>query len=615
MLPRTGPEESQSTTLRRTSGFPHSVGEVLIVALWFGLFGGLLEGVAHWIYQATPVLSITERLHPVDLNILWASPLIDTLLFVTIACFLLPIFFLLRKYNWQLPTIVFTALVCNALLVGTGRVRMRGAAVFAVGVGTVAGRWMRRDPSAVMAFFRRSLLPLFCVALLTCGAVRIGNSVWQKVQIARLPSAPPGAPNVLLIVLDTLRADRLSTYGYSRATTPFLDEYAHHGVLFEKAFADSSWTMPSHTSLFTGRFPFQHGVYLWPYDDRFPTLAQVLAAHGYVTAGFSSNEWPCTRASGLGVGFTDCESIFNGPLDTFLRSFYGRRFAENANTMRGARLSAEDINGRFLDWLDHRPKRPFFAFLNYMEVHETYHPPIEYAARFSSDPEAVNQGGRGRAGKTQLIPEAYDASLAYLDAQLQRLASELSRRELDKNLLVIITGDHGQSLGEHGLMASHGSNLHLEQIHVPLVMVWPGRIPAGLRLSDVVGLQTVPGTISDLASLNKNAFPGGSLTGCWTGGRCGDGLVLSELTLPQNPTHRSIWMKSLITSDRHFILERDGTVELYDWKSDPQETINLADAEIESSLVETLGTKLAEIVPEAAAAWAAHTGKAPVAAR
>jgi hypothetical protein len=393
MIPRTGPEGSQSTTLRRSSGFRYWFGEVLIVALWFGLFGGLLEGVAHWIYQATPVLSITERLHPVDLNVLWTSPLVDTLLFVTIGCLLLPVFLLLRKRDWQLPTVVFTALVCNALLVGTGRIRMRGAVVLAIGVGTVAGRWMRRDPFAVMAIFRRSLIPLFCVALLTCGAVRIGNSLWQKAQIARLPNAPPNSPNVLLIVLDTLRADRLSAYGYSRPTTPFLDEYARRGVLFEKAFANSSWTMPSHTSLFTGRFPFQHGVYLWPYDDRFPTLAQLLAARGYVTAGFSSNEWPCTRASGLGVGFTDCESIFNGPLDTFLRSFYGRRFAEDANTIRGARLSAEDINRRFLDWLDHRPKGPFFAFLNYMEVHETYHPPIEYAARFSKDPEAVHQGG------------------------------------------------------------------------------------------------------------------------------------------------------------------------------------------------------------------------------
>jgi arylsulfatase len=193
--------------------------------------------------------------------------------------------------------------------------------------------------------------------------------------------------------------------------------------------------------------------------------------------------------------------------------------------------------------------------------------------------------------------------------------NEFSRRALDKNLLVIITGDHGQSLGEHGLMASHGSNLHLEQIHVPLLIVWPGEIPANLRLSDIVGLQAVPGTISELASLDKNAFPGGSLAGCWSGRKCGDGSVLSELSLPQSPGHRPIWMKSLITSDRHFILERNGGVELYDWKSDPQEVRNLADAAAESSLVETLGTKLAEIIPEAAAAWAVHTGKAPVAAR
>lgn len=588
-------------TLRRSSGFRYWVGEVLVVAMWFGVVGGLLEGAAHWIYQITPVLSYGERFHPVDLNTLWTSPLVDIFLFGMIACVLLPALWILRKRDWRFEIIVFTALICNALLVGTGRIRMGGAVVLAVGLGTVASHWMNR---AAMAFLRRSLIPLLCIALLTFAAVQMGDSIWEKAQIARLPAAPPNAPNVLLIVLDTLRADRLSAYGYGRPTTPFLDEYARRGVLFERAFANSSWTMPSHTSLFTGRFPFQHGVDLWNYDGRFATLAQVMAARGYATVGFSANEWPCTRASGLGVGFIKCESIYNGPLDTFLRTFYGRRLAASANNYydevdEWGRPSAEEINGRFLGWLDRRPTKPFFAFLNYMEAHGPYHPL------------------RLQPGREQIIPAAYEGKVTHLDEQLRNLFDQLRSRGLDKNLLVIITADHGQSLGEHGLFG-HRSSLYLDQIHVPLLMVWPGKIPAGLRVSDVVGLQAVPGTIGELASLGRNVFPGGSLTGCWTGGACGDESVLSELSFPESRSGKSlrpIWIKSLITSRRHFILEQNGQVELYDWPSDPREARNLADSPEERSAIETLGTKLAEMVPQAAAAWAVYTGKTRAATR
>jgi arylsulfatase A-like enzyme len=566
--------------------------------------GGLLEGVAHWIYQLTSVLSYAERFHPVDLNVLWTSPLIDISLFVVVACVLLPILWILRTRVGQLEVIVFTALVCSALLFGTGRTRMPGAVVFAIGLGTVASRWVRRDPLAVIAFFRRSLIPLLCIALLTFGAVQLGDSIWQKVQVARLPEAPPNAPNVLLIVLDTLRADRLSTYGYARPTTPFLDEYAQRGVLFERAFANSSWTMPSHTSLFTGRFPFQHGVDLWAYDGRFATLAQVMGTRGYATVGFSANEWPCTRASGLGVGFIECESLFNGPLDTFLRSFYGRRVASWGNNYFDevdlwGRPSAEEINRRFLGWLDRRPKKPFFAFLNYMEAHGPYHPLVL------------------RADRKQSIPADYDTKVTRLDAQLRKLFDELRTRGLEQNLVVIITADHGQSLGEHGVFG-HRSTLYLEQIHVPLLVVWHGKIPPNLRVSNVVGLQAVPGTISELARLGKGAFPGGSLSGCWAGGACGDESVLSELSFPESKSGeklRTTWIKSLITSRRHFILEQNGQVELYDWPSDPRETRNLADTPEERSSVEALGTKMVEIVPQAAAAWAIYTGKGRVAAR
>lgn len=604
LLRKTASEENEPMSLRRSSGFRSWFGEVLFVAVWFGVVGGLLEGVAHWIYQITPVLSYEERFHPVDLNTLWTSPLIDISLFVIAACVLLPVLWILGTRDWQLEIIVFTALIFNGLLVGTGRLRMGGATMLAIGLGTVASRWMKRDSFAVMTFMRRSIIPLLCVAVLTWGAVRMGGSLWQNAQLADLPSAPADAPNVLLIVLDTLRADRLSAYGYARPTTTFLDEYAQRGVLFERSFANSSWTMPSHTSLFTGRFPFQHGVDLWNYDGRFVTLAQVMGAHGYATVGISANEWPCTGASGLGAGFTKCESIYTGPLDTFLRSFDGRRLAVWTNNYFDevdlwGRPSAEEINRRFLGWLSGRPKKPFFAFLNYMEAHGPYHPL------------------RLQPGRAQLIPEAYDAKVTHLDAQLRKLFDQLGQRGLEKNLLVIIAADHGQSLGEHGLFG-HRSSLYRDQIQVPLLMVWPGRIPPGLRVSNVVGLQAVPGTISELAALSTNAFPGGSLTGCWTGGRCGDGWVLSELSFPESRSGKSLsptWIKSLITPSQHFILEQNGRVELYDWPADPREVRNLADIPEERSSVESLGTKLAEMVPQAAAGWAAHKGnKQPVAA-
>ncbi|MCL4523075.1 MAG: sulfatase [Acidobacteria bacterium] len=586
---------------------PH---ELLLLAAWFGLAGGLLEGFFAWTLQQARWVAWSRLSSSVDLNILWASALVNTLLFVVLGAVLLPV--LTRWGRWPaLAAALFGTLTAYGWLSTSGRLRERGVIMLSLGLGAVAWRWMERAPARRLTLMRRSVVPLVLICLLAWVSVNGGERIWEKVQVARLPQPPANTPNVLLIVLDTLRADHVGSYGYPRPTTPNLDAFAKQGVLFEKTFANASWTLPSHTSIFTGRLPSEHGAGLWPYDGRFPTLAEIMSQHGFATGGFVANQLMCSAAFGLSRGFQRWKNLSWGWGDIFTHSTFGLKFHKlyrgYLNSYQNfSGMSAPEVNERFLSWLDGRDARPFFAFLNYMEVHEPTRPPREFAARFSDDPEALDRTAWRKPQKypyqspgfRRLALDSYDASLAYLDSQIGALLEELRKRNLDQNTLVIITSDHGESLGEHGL-DGHRSALYLEQIRVPLLLRFPGRIPENRRVPGVAGLQDLASTIAEMAGVQKHPFPGVSLASRWSGGETsGDELfAVSELdhfpfsSLEKWPCYHGA-IKSIISSRWHYISHQKFGVELFDWNQDAQETQNLAKTEEGARIAAEYGAQL-----------------------
>jgi len=436
---------------------------------------------------------------------------------------------------------------------------------------------------------------------------------------------------VLLVVLDTVRADHLSLYGYGRLTTPALERLAKRGIRFDEARATAPWTLPSHASFFTGRWPHELGVkWLTPLGGNFPTLAEYLGSRGYATAGFVANTLYCSYEAGLDRGFTHYEdyvleqlmpfrtawlvdlvlqkicdvgvfvgrSFDVGPFRPTHESWFGTLFTVDR------RKDARAINRAFMEWLSHRrePARPFFAFLNFYDAHAPYVLPRGAEYRFGLKPQRAADfiflvEYWESLDKLKLPPvyrnlarDSYDNCVAYLDERLGSLFDGLQRRGVLDRTLVIVTSDHGEGLGEHDLF-DHGESLYRNEIHVPLLIVLPARNQSQAVVRDTVSLRDLPATILDLAGLGSGSpFPGRSLARLWRDPSPGAGSVavdgaISELPRPnpydpnhgRSPAHRGPLM-SLAEGDFVYIRnERDETEEFFNARDDPGELRNLAE--------------------------------------
>lgn len=415
--------------------------------------------------------------------------------------------------------------------------------------------------------------------------------------LAKLPPAPPGAPNVLLVVLDTVRAMNLSLYGYPRPTTPRLERLAGRGVRFELAFATAPWTLPSHASMFTGRYPYELSAG-WddPLDATYPTLADLFGARGYLTAAFVANTRYCSWESGLDRGFIHYENYLVSPGQIVLSSSLGRTIANNQRLRRLignyevlGRKTAPKVNADFLRWLSRKGRRPFFVFLNYMEAHYPYLPPPPFDTKFGPRRLRLNpwleHGWKWTPEEVQTELDAYDGSISYLDHHLGLLLDELERRGVLGNTLTIIVSDHGEQFGEHGVMR-HGNTLYLPVLHVPLLILLPSRVPEGASVREPVTLRDLPATLLDLLGIEGGPrFPGSSLARFWAGGstRAPEASpLLSEVgAIPSQDVPASYpisrgGMKSLLEERWHYIRNGDGREELYDFRSDPLEQRDLS---------------------------------------
>ena len=261
-------------------------------------------------------------------------------------------------------------------------------------------------------------------------------------------AAPP--PDVLLVTIDTLRADHVGAYGYAAAQTRVLDRLAREGVLVEEAVVQIPQTRPSHASIFTGRYPFEHGIRdntSAPLPAKIPTLATLLSRAGYETAAFIG-AYPVARPSGLDQGF----ATFDDP--------FGTGEAATAREARSERRASEVVD-HALAWLDRPRGKPFFLWVHLYDPHAPYEPPSPFRQRFARRP--------------------YDGEVAYADAQVGRLLAWLDRSRRRADTLVIVTSDHGEGLGDHG-ESEHMLFVYDSTLRVPLLISWPGRLPAGARI-------------------------------------------------------------------------------------------------------------------------------------
>jgi arylsulfatase A-like enzyme len=405
---------------------------------------------------------------------------------------------------------------------------------------------------------------------------------------SRATAAPAGAPNVLLIILDTVGAQEMSLYGYAHATTPEIDSIARSGVVFDRAIAPSPWTLPSHGSMFTGRESYELSArFLEPLDDGAPVVAERFSAAGYRTAGFVANLEYATRESGLARGFQWFDDDF--PAGAVLEATaLSRRLGGMFEASRGypfepGRKRAADVTAEFLAWRD-KGERPYFAFLNYYDAHAPYTPPRSVESRFLSDGDALVHALGSidvrDPRSTRGARAAYDAAIYALDHEIGRLLRELERRGDLAGTLIVITADHGEEFGEHGVL-EHGNSLYLPALHVPLIVLRPGRIPAGRRVATPVSTRHVALTMLALAGLDRTGFAGTDLAAHWAGADSSRaGVDLPRSWVEQVAQHPASY--PVATSELHSVLRdslhliRGSDVSLFNVALDPREAVDLS---------------------------------------
>ena len=401
---------------------------------------------------------------------------------------------------------------------------------------------------------------------------------------------PNPAPNVLVIVIDTLCADHLGCYGFDRPTSPVLDS-ARTGTLFENCFATASWTEPSHASMLTGRLTHDHNADRLPMNDRLPTIAEAMRDRGYRAAAFSANTGYFSRRQGFGRGFLRFEDKFFSFNEALMRTVYGRIFDhfvqrhmiadQDVNLQKDAAL----VNRSYLHWLDADPRRPSFAFLNYMEVHDPYAAHEPFRSQF--DPGYGKQIAPGDDADSSQEAVArqrnkYDACVADVDHAIGELLQSLDRRGLTRNTLVLITADHGEMFLEHGLVR-HGQSLYFDVLHVPLIVRWPGHVPENVRLATPVSLASLPATVLGLVTGGIDPrFSEWSLSRLWQEPAIAAQWPHPVAELRQKPYFSASVpvhygsLKALLTLRWYLILNSGRPAELYDRQQDPHCLRNLA---------------------------------------
>ena len=396
------------------------------------------------------------------------------------------------------------------------------------------------------------------------GVVAVMTAGWFGWSSHQRSTRIAGIHNVVLISIDTCRADHLSCYGYKRKTTPHIDAVAREGVLFRQALSPVPITTPAHSSMLTGTYPPTHGVRLNNGEalagDNV-TLAEVLRDAGYQTAAFVGG-FPLDAKLGLDQGFDTYDAHFT-------RKIGGSAVADER--------TAEEVSGPALLWLEQHAAKPFFLFLHYYDAHSPYDPPPPYALDYADDP--------------------YAGEIAYVDSWIGRVVDRLRSLGAYDDTLLVITADHGESLGEHGETA-HGFLIYQASQHVPLVI----RAPRGRkdrRLDGRVSLVDLMPTVLDLTGLKTPAqVQGVSLRNGLEGSRAPDARRALYCESLHPAQFQCSPLNGIVEGAWKYI--RAPRQELYDLTHDPGETRNVFDNE--AQVAERLRDRLEELLPEMEAA-------------
>jgi arylsulfatase A-like enzyme len=493
--------------------------------------------------------------------------------------------------------------VASPLSVYESELHWLSIALLSLGIAVRGSSFLAGKRAGLARVVRASSRPLaFLVALVAVAPFAWGEAS-ERTALSRLPDAPPDAPNVLLIVLDTVRAQNLSLYGYVRETTPRLEALALTAMVYDRAVAPSSWTLPSHASMFTGVPPHrQSGNFGRPLDETLPTLAEALRDRGWYTLGVVANYANAFPHTGLDRGFLRYDAGVATADEMLLASSAGRvgkwlleRFGRAP--LGPTRKNADVVNERFLDFLAGRGERPFFAFLNYYDAHFPFDSPLppetlipdwtrpEIPLEYESLMDRVDQ---------------YDREIAFLDDRVGRLLDELDGRGILDRTIVIVASDHGEEFSEHG-RTGHGWNVYDTSLWVPLLIRYPSRVPGGARVGGPVSLQDLPATVMALTGHpDPDPFPGQSLIPL-PGETLPAPPVLSELSGTMETPVEEIggWdQRSLVWDALHYIRLQDGSEELYDLAADPWETRDLAGLPAGKSQLARFRAALARLVDE-----------------
>jgi arylsulfatase A-like enzyme len=593
------------------STLPEDGRRLLLFGLWFSLVAALAE-----LALLGAKKFLLHRFIFLGVNAVWMTPAADVVIFAVPALALYVVSSRSRRFNLERIGIgVFAFLTSLSVLLLYYPLHALAKLALAAGLAVQTARVVSAHREAFHLLVRRSIGWMAGAWLAAAVFAYAWPRATELVTLRRLPPAPPQAPNVLLITLDTVRARSLSLYGYARRTTPFLETLASKSVVFDRAFSTAPWTLPSHGSLFTGRYPDQLSVdWARPLDATHPTLAERFSARGYATAGFVANPQYAGYETGLNRGFSHFEDYMASPGELLRSAAISREVVQNAALRQKIRYyefpgrkTAEDVNREFLNWVGRHDERPFFAFLNYIDAHDPYLPPAPFDTMFGPHRPRPNAwlkwGWQWTPEQIQTERDAYDGAIAYLDHRLSALFAELERRGLLQNTLVVVTADHGEEFGVHGLM-KHGYSLYVQALHVPLLISFPGRVPAGRRVDEPVTLRDVPATIIDLSRLDDaRAFPGTTLSRYWTGNvAAGRENVLSKVTRASNnpgwyPVSKGD-LSSVVFGSHHYIRNGDLTEELYDIENDPRELQNLARCHPDCTVLEQFRTAMKESVDE-----------------
>ena len=581
----------------------------ILLGTWIGVVAGLIETVWYAVGRYAFGVFIFS-----GSNVYWLTPFVHCAVALIVS---LPLVFLAhfrRQCSERLVVVllVFLAMYNTALLIPN--LHYTAELLLAGGVAMQLGHWLDKHPGRFLQMVRSSIAyPVLTVALIWV-ATELLPSGLESQAMASLPAPDEGSPNVLLIVLDTVRSDAITLTGDpGQSRTPHLHRLAREGVVFLQAHSTSPWTLPSHASMFTSRLPHElsSGWYNG-LDNEFPTIAEWLRDRGYRTGGFVGNTIYCSSETGLNRGFVHYEDYVLSLKQLLLSSAWVRHLVHNTTLPLRlgscdslARRRAPAIRKSLLQWLDTSGRdHPYFVMVNLFDAHDPYVAPAKFQRFTPANNEERGQLRYWWEADKELVTEdqakrqqtAYEDCIAHLDDQVGQLIDELRMRGDLDNTLVIITADHGEHFGDHNLYG-HGNSLYEASIHVPLIL-WSKQLKAQKGVSkSVVSTRDLPATIAKfVAPEATHPFVGDSilkLAGDGDGEVRQTAPVFSQIAAPsqfpacggRSPVFRGS-MRSVIHGGLKYIRNGDGLEEVYDITHDPLEVDDLVETLMNGRLEE-----------------------------